>query len=52
MTKSDLHRQRIIVDTAEWQHKLEQLAEMRRTADDGHKYGGTSGLKSADAAAR
>src|SRR5271169_2506477 len=29
MAKSDPHRQRIIVDTAEWQDRLQRLAEMR-----------------------
>ena len=33
MAKSDPHRQRIIVDTAEWQERLERLAEMQRAAD-------------------
>jgi hypothetical protein len=34
MANGDLHRQRIIIDTAEWQQRLEQLAEMRRAADE------------------
>jgi len=36
MAKNDPHRQRIVTDTAEWQRRLEQLAEMRRTANDAH----------------
>jgi hypothetical protein len=34
MTEIDPHRQRIIIDSAEWQHRLKQLAEMRRAADE------------------
>jgi hypothetical protein len=34
MAKGDPHRQRILVDTAEWQERLERLAEMQRAVDD------------------